>query len=54
MAQLAYCTVCKATFPLIIVGGDTRSGKARIPACPLGHLEIKELDAPRKQGGAKK
>ena len=38
MAGLAYCRVCKATYPLNVVhikGG--RSAKVREVACPMGH-----------------
>jgi hypothetical protein len=54
MAKLAYCKVCRATYPLNIVAGDGgRSGKTKEPACPMGHTQIEELDAPRKPGGKK-
>jgi len=54
MAKLAYCKVCKATFPLNIVMNDGgRSGKVKEPACPMGHREVEELSAPRKQRGKK-
>lgn len=47
MARLAYCNVCKATYPLSVVqvvGG--RSGKVREVACPMGHSEIEESSSP--------
>lgn len=47
MARLAYCKVCKATYPLNVVrieGG--RSAKVREVACPMGHTEIEELPSP--------
>jgi len=53
MAKLAYCKQCRATYPLIIVVGDGRSGKTREPACPMGHTKVEEIDAPRRQGGKK-
>ncbi len=54
MARLAYCKVCKATYPLIIAqGGGGRSGKVKEPACPMGHADIEELDAPRAKRGKK-
>jgi hypothetical protein len=54
MARLAYCKVCKATYPLIIAhSGGGRSGKAKEPACPMGHPDIEELDAPRTKRGKK-
>jgi hypothetical protein len=49
MARLAYCKVCKATYPLnIVINDGGRSGKAKEPACPMGHTQVEELDAPRK------
>jgi hypothetical protein len=49
MARLAYCKVCKATYPLnIVVNDGGRSGKVNVPACPMGHTQVEELDAPRK------
>jgi hypothetical protein len=54
MARLAYCKVCKATYPLnIVVNDGGRSGKAKEPACPMGHTQIEELDTPRKPRGKK-
>ena len=52
MAKLAYCKRCNATYPLAIVVHDGgRSGKAKEPACPMGHTEVKEVDAvPKKRG----
>jgi len=51
MAKLAYCKRCKATYPLAIVKNDGgRSGKAKTPACPMGHTKLQELDAPRRRG----
>ena len=49
MAKLAYCEVCKATYPLVIVSGDTgRSqrdrAKNRPLTCPLGHTKIRKVD----------
>jgi len=47
MASLAYCKVCKATYPLNVVqteGG--RSTKVRETACPMGHSDIEELSSP--------
>ena len=49
MARLASCKVCKATYPLnIVVNDGGRSGKVKEPACPMGHTQVEELDAPRK------
>ena len=49
MARLAYCKVCKATYPLnIVISDGGRSGKVKVPACPMGHTQVEELDAPRK------
>jgi hypothetical protein len=54
MAKLAYCKICKATYPLNIVTNEGgRSGKVKEPACPMGHLEVEELDAPHRPGGKK-
>ena len=54
MAKLAYCKVCKATYPLNIVTSDGgRSGKVKEPACPMGHTDVEELDAPRPASGKK-
>jgi len=54
MARLAYCKTCKATYPLNIVTSDGgRSGKTKEPACPMGHKDVEELDAPRKPRGKK-
>lgn len=55
MARLAYCTVCKATYPLVVVQHDAgRSGKVKAPACPMGHTEIEQLDAPPERPRRKK
>jgi hypothetical protein len=54
MARLAYCKICKATYPLnIVVSDGGRSGKTKEPTCPLGHKDIEELQAPRKPRGKK-
>jgi len=54
MAKLAYCKRCKATYPLnIVVNDGGRSGKVKEPTCPMGHTDIKELDAPLKPRGKK-
>jgi len=54
MARLAYCKRCKATYPLnIVVHDGGRGGKAKEPSCPMGHVEVKELDAPLKPRGKK-
>lgn len=54
MARLAYCKKCRATYPLSIVNGEGgRSTKPKVPACPMGHTEIEELAAPRKQRAKK-
>ena len=48
MAKLAYCKQCKATYPLSIVVSDGgRSGKTKVPTCPMGHVDL-ELDAAPK------
>ncbi len=55
MARLAYCAVCKATYPLAVVqheGG--RSGKVKEPTCPMGHTRIEQLDAPPARTRRKK
>jgi hypothetical protein len=46
MAKLAYCEICKATFPLAIVAGDSRSqkDKSKVATCPFGHTKIHEVD----------
>jgi hypothetical protein len=50
MAKLAYCKACKATYPLAVVTSDGgRSGKVRVPTCPMGHTDLEELDAPPKR-----
>jgi hypothetical protein len=55
MAKLAFCKVCKATYPLAVVQHDGgRSGKTKVPTCPMGHIEIEQLDAPPKRGKSKK
>lgn len=52
MAKLAYCKICKATYPLNIVTNEGgRSGKVKEAACPMGHLEVEELDAPHRPSG---
>jgi hypothetical protein len=49
MAKLAYCKRCKATYPLSIVVGDgTRGGRIKVPTCPLGHTDVKEVDSVAK------
>ena len=55
MARLAYCKRCKATYPLnIVVNDGGRSGKTKEPACPMGHLDVKEAgQRPRKPRGKK-
>lgn len=53
MAKLAYCKRCKATYPLAVVQNDGgRSGKVKVPACPMGHTKLQELDAPRRRGSS--
>jgi hypothetical protein len=55
MAKLAFCKVCRATYPLAVVLHDGgRSGKTKEPTCPMGHTEIEQLDAPPKRGKSKK
>ncbi len=55
MARLAYCRKCKATYPLAVVQHDSgRSGKAKVPACPLGHTDIEQLDTLSKRPKPKK
>jgi hypothetical protein len=45
MAKLAYCAVCNATYPLVVVSGETsRGGKSREPVCPMGHTEVHEVE----------
>ena len=45
MAKLAYCKICKATYPRTIVINDGgRSGKPKQATCPLGHTEVEEVD----------
>lgn len=54
MAKIAFCKRCNATYPLNIVTSDGgRSGKVKEPACPMGHTDVTELDAPRKPRGKK-
>jgi hypothetical protein len=54
MARLAYCKICKATYPLnIVVSDGGRSGTTKEPTCPLGHKDVEELQAPRKPRGKK-
>lgn len=46
MAKLAYCEVCKATYPLIVVMGTAgRGGKEKEPVCPMGHSQVHEVDS---------
>jgi hypothetical protein len=46
MAKLAYCEICKATYPLVVVNGaGGRSGKEKEPVCPMGHSQVREVDA---------
>jgi hypothetical protein len=55
MAKLAYCKRCKATYPLnIVINDGGRGGKVKQPSCPMGHLEIQEVDKVAKPRGAKK
>ncbi|HOT23127.1 MAG TPA: hypothetical protein PLK79_01685 [Thermoleophilia bacterium] len=55
MAKLAYCKVCRATYPLAVVHPDVgRTGKAKEPACPMGHTDIEEIDTLPKRPRAKK
>lgn len=55
MAKLAFCKVCKATYPLVVVQQDGgRSGKTKEPTCPMGHSQIEQLDAPPKRSAGKK
>jgi hypothetical protein len=55
MAKLAFCKVCKATYPLAVVMHDGgRSGRTKEPTCPMGHTQIEQLDAPLKRGKSKK
>jgi hypothetical protein len=54
MAKLAYCKICKATYPLNIVTSDGgRSGKVKEPTCPMGHTDVEPMDAPRPPRGKK-
>ncbi len=54
MARLAYCRQCKATYPLSIVVSDGgRSGKIKAPTCPMGHLDLEELDTVQRPRGKK-
>jgi hypothetical protein len=46
MAGLAYCRVCKASYPLNVVqtnGG--RAGKTVELRCPMGHADVAERDS---------
>ena len=55
MAKLAYCNVCRATYPMAVVQPDAgRTGKAKEPACPMGHTDIEQLDTLPKRPRAKK
>jgi len=54
MAKLAYCRVCRATYPLAVVQDGGRSGKVKEPTCPMGHTQIEQLDAPAKRAKSKK
>ena len=53
MARLAYCKVCKATYPLnIVVSDGGRSGKTKEPTCPMGHTDVQgSWKRPRKPRG---
>jgi hypothetical protein len=45
MAKLAYCETCKATYPLNVVSSEgSRSSKGKEMACPLGHLDVHEVE----------
>jgi len=46
VARLAYCRVCKASYPLSVVrteGG--RAGKTVELRCPMGHADVAERDS---------
>jgi hypothetical protein len=54
MAKLAYCKRCNATYPLVIVVSDGgRGGKTKEPACPMGHVEVEEVDSVTRRRGKK-
>jgi hypothetical protein len=45
MAKLAYCSVCNATYPLVVLTGESgRSAKGKDPVCPMGHTEVREVE----------
>ena len=45
VARLAYCTTCKATFPLAIVASDGgRAQKEKVLTCPFGHRKVREVE----------
>lgn len=47
MAKLAYCKVCKATYPLNVVYAEGgRSGRAREAVCPMGHTDVEDIESP--------
>lgn len=55
MAKLAFCKTCRATYPLAVVLHDgSRSGKAKEPACPMGHTDVEQLDTLPKSTKPKK
>ena len=45
MAKLAYCETCKATYPLAVVDGTGTRSKNKELVCPMGHVEVREVDA---------
>lgn len=45
MAKLAYCEICKATYPLIVVDGAGTRSKGKELQCPMGHVDVHEVDA---------
>jgi hypothetical protein len=47
MAKLAFCAVCNATYPLVVVNGEGgRGNKGKEPVCPMGHTDVREVEAP--------
>jgi len=54
MAKLAYCEICRATYPLNIVSHEgSRSSKGKEFACPLGHTKLRTIEE-LPAGGKKK
>jgi hypothetical protein len=47
MAKLAYCKVCKATYPLNVVHPEgNRSGRVKEAVCPMGHAQVEVFESP--------